>query len=176
MDEAVLMALIERLATTGCVVTSAHKGRHDGCFISYIAPCSMSPFRLLVMTSHETLTNQLVEQSRVVAVHPIARGQENLVLLFGRTSGRQEDKFASLTWRPGQTGAPILSGGLGYIEGRVIDSMDCGDHTARLVEPVFVELRDSNAVPLTTFELFATGLVAPSSALGNPWGAFRPRS
>src|SRR5690349_13837859 len=108
MEETILRALLERLATTGCVVTSAYEGRHDGCFVSYIAPSSMNPPRLLVMTSHETLTHELVERSGVLAVHPLARGQEDWMLLFGMTTGRQEDKFASLAWKPGSTGAPIL--------------------------------------------------------------------
>ncbi len=175
MDERQLRAVLERLNTTGCIVTSAFEGQSDGCFISYVVPCSMNPPRLLVLTSHETLTNNLVERSGFLAVHPVARGQETWMLLFGSTSGREVDKLASLRWKTGITGAPILDDALGYIEGHVIASMDCGDHTARLVEPVAAGLRDADAVPITTFELFARGLLSPSAPLGNPWSAFLPR-
>lgn len=94
--------------------------------------------------------------------------------LFGHTTGREVDKFASVSWKPGLTGSPILDGALGYIEGRVLESMVCGDHTARLVEPLAAALRDPEAVPLTIFELFARGLVTPSAKLGDPWPAFEP--
>lgn len=174
VDEQQLRALIDRLNTTGCIVTSAFEGQRDGCFVSYIAPCSIEPPRLLVLTSHETLTHELIERSGVLAVHPVARGQETWMLLFGGSSGREVDKFASLVWQPGVAGAPILTDALGYIEGRVIGSMDCGDHTARLVEPVAAALLVPDAVPLTTFELFARGLLSPSTALGNPWPVFEP--
>lgn len=175
LDERQLSAVLDRLDTTGCVLTSAHAGQVDGCFVSFIGPCSIHPKRLLVLTSHENLTHELVEHSGVLAVHPIARGQEDWVEYFGRQTGRDVDKFAAIGWERGVTGAPLLLGALGYVEGRVLNSMDCGDHTARLVAPVAAALRDADAVPLTIFELFARGLVQPSRRIGNPWPAFAPR-
>lgn len=169
LDHRQLHGVLDRLNTTGCIVTSEFRGRRDGCYVSFITPCSIHPPRVLVLTSHENLTHELVEQSGVLALHPVARGQEQWVELFGKTTGREVDKFASLIWKPGQTGVPILGAALGYIEGHVLDSMLCGDHTAHLVEPVAAALRDLDAVPLTIFELFARGLVTPSARLGNPW-------
>jgi flavin reductase (DIM6/NTAB) family NADH-FMN oxidoreductase RutF len=173
MDSRQLKAVLDRLDTTPCVVTSAFEGRRDGCLISFITRCSIKPPRLLVLTSHETLTNRLVEASKLLAVHPVARGQEPLVSLFGGESGREVDKFQDLDWKPGQTGTPVLRDVLGFVEGRVVSSMDCGDHTARLVEPIAAGLRDPDAVPLTIFELMGSGLLPPSVALGDPWKAFK---
>jgi flavin reductase (DIM6/NTAB) family NADH-FMN oxidoreductase RutF len=176
VDEVELKALLDRFDTTACVVTSAFEGRRDGCLISFVTRCSIDPPRLLVLTSHETLTHSLVEQSGVLAVHPVARGQEAWVTAFGRRSGRHEDKFAGLVWQPGVTGAPVLSDAFGYLEGRVINSLDCGDHAARLIEPVMGALHAPDAVPLTVFEMFAMGLIDPSTPLGNPWSSLTERS
>jgi flavin reductase (DIM6/NTAB) family NADH-FMN oxidoreductase RutF len=173
LDNRQLAAVLDRLNTTGCVVTTEFQGSRDGCYITYIAPASMDPWRLMVLTSHVNLTHELVERSGVMAIHPLARGQESWVEHFGHQTGRDVDKFASVAWHTGITGAPLLDGAAGYIEGRVLDSMVCGDHTARLVQPVAARLLVSEAVPLTTFELFARGLVTPAGGLGNPWPAFR---
>ena len=170
-----MKAVLDRLDTTGCVVTTAFEGRRDGCYVSFIAPCSMDPARLLVLTSHANLTHELVERSGVLAAHLVARGQEAWIDRFGHETGRDVDKFAAIPWQPGVTGAPILDDAVGYIEGRVLDSLNCGDHTARLVEPLAARLRDPAAVPLTVFELFARGLVTPAARLGNPWAEFRPQ-
>ena len=162
----------KRLNTTGCVLTSAHEGRADGCFIGFVAPCSMAPTRLMVFTSHENLTHELIERSGVLAVHPVARGQEFWVRHFGFQTGRDVDKLAGVRWRPGVTGAPILLDAIGYLEGRVIESLVCGDHTARLVEPVAAELRDGDATPLTMFEVLAWGLnedSMPARPPLDPW-------
>ena len=74
LDARQLSALLDRLDTTGCIVTSAHAGQVDGCFVSFVGPCSIHPKRLLVLTSHENLTHELVEHSGVLAVHPGAAG------------------------------------------------------------------------------------------------------
>jgi flavin reductase (DIM6/NTAB) family NADH-FMN oxidoreductase RutF len=172
LDERQLNGVLDRLNTTGCIVTTAFAGGRDGCYVSYIAPSSMDPPRLMVLTSHVNLTHDLIQTCGILAVHPVARGQEAWIEHFGRQTGRDVDKFADIAWHPGVTGAPILDQAIGYVEGRVIDSMVCGDHTARLVEPIVASLRDPSAVPLTIFELFARGLVVPNGHLGNPWPAF----
>jgi flavin reductase (DIM6/NTAB) family NADH-FMN oxidoreductase RutF len=166
-----LGAVFDRLDTTACVVTSAHEGRIAGCLVTYVTGASIDPARLLVLTSHENLTHELVERSGVLAVHPLARGQEEWVRHFGFQSGREVDKFAGLAWQPGETGAPLLAEALGWVEGRVLDSMDCGDHTARLVEPLAAALHDPDAVPFRAAEIYARGLDDPrSSSLAPPPG------
>jgi flavin reductase (DIM6/NTAB) family NADH-FMN oxidoreductase RutF len=158
-----LPALLDRLDTTACVVTTAHEGRRAGCLVTYLTPASITADRprVLVLTSHENLTHELVERSGVLALHPLARGQREWVQRFGFRSGRDVDKFAELAWAPGVTGAPLLEDAVGYVEGRVLASLDCGDHTARLVEPVAALLRDATAAPLRASELFALPLDEP---------------
>jgi flavin reductase (DIM6/NTAB) family NADH-FMN oxidoreductase RutF len=166
-------ALFDRLDTTACVVTTAHAGQPAGCLVTYVTPASVTAARprLLVLTSHENLTHELVERSGVLAVHPLARGQEEWVRHFGFQSGRTVDKFAGLAWQPGETGAPLLADAIGWLEGRVLDSMDCGDHTARLVDPLAAALHDPDAVPLRAAEIYALGLGDPrSSSLFPPLG------
>jgi flavin reductase (DIM6/NTAB) family NADH-FMN oxidoreductase RutF len=166
-------ALLDRLDTTACVVTTTYEGRPAGCLVTYLTPASITARRprLVVLTSHENLTHELVGRSGVLAVHPLARGQDEWVRRFGLQSGRDVDKFADLPWQPGETGAPLLDDALGWVEGRVLDSMDCGDHTARLVEPLGAALRDPDAVPLRAAEIYARGLDGPrSSSLFPPSG------
>jgi flavin reductase (DIM6/NTAB) family NADH-FMN oxidoreductase RutF len=171
-DTQELGAVLDRLTTTGCVVTTIHDGRRDGCFVGFVAPCSLHPLRLLVCTSHENLTHALIERSGVLAVHIVGREQAEWVTHFGEQSGRETDKLAGLAWHDGVTGVPILDEALGWIEGRVIASLDCGDHTARLVEPVAAHLCDREVVPLTTFEVLARGLKPPHVPPPFPWCGF----
>src|ERR671919_3059599 len=163
--------LLDRLDTTVCVLTTAFEGRLAGCIVTYVTPASLDPDRprVVVLTSHENLTHELVGQSLVLALHPVARGQEDWVRHFGFRSGREVDKFAGLAWEPGRTGAPLLAEALGWLEGRVVDSLDCGDHTARLVEPVAVSPRDPAAVPLRAAEVYASGVDEPRAESVFPW-------
>ena len=47
---------------------------------------------------------------------------------FGTQSGRTVDKLASIPWRPGKTGAPLLTDALAHFECRLVSDMDAGDH------------------------------------------------
>ena len=163
--------LLDRLDTTVCVLTTAWEGRPAGCIVTYVTPASITAARprLVVLTSHENLTHELIDMSGVLALHPVARGQEAWVSHFGFRSGRDADKFADLAWEPGDTGAPLLADALGYVEGRVLDAMDCGDHTARLVEPLAGLLRDPDAVPLRAAEVYVGGIDEPRSPSVFPW-------
>lgn len=172
LDRRQLDALIDRLNNTACVVTTVYEGHIAGCFVTFVTGCSVEPPRLLVLTSHENLTHELVEQSGVMAVHLVPRGREEWVQHFGYQSGRDVDKFANLGWEPGVTGSPILADALGHVEGRVLDSMNCGDHTAQLLEPVAATLRDFDAVPLTTFEILARGLEEPRVPPADSWTGY----
>jgi flavin reductase (DIM6/NTAB) family NADH-FMN oxidoreductase RutF len=138
-------------------VTSSHLALLSGSFVGYVTPCSDNPPRVLVCTRNDTVTAEAVEQSRALAVHPLARGQVDWIAHFSQ-AGRDVDKFESVRWRPGVTGSPILEEAIGYLEGEVIGSLACGDHTAWLVEPVGAVLRDADAEPLTTRDILARGL------------------
>jgi flavin reductase (DIM6/NTAB) family NADH-FMN oxidoreductase RutF len=164
-------ALLDRLDTTVCVATTIWEGRPAGCIVTYVTPASITAARprLVVLTSHENLTHELMERSGVVALHPVARGQEEWVRYFGFQSGRDVDKFAGVEWTPGETGAPLLADALGYVEGRVLDTLDCGDHTARVVEPLAAALIDPGAVPLRAAEVYGSGLDDPRSPSVFPW-------
>ena len=164
-----LKAVLDRFNTTGCVVTTAHAGQLAGCYIGFVTGCSLEPPRLLVCTSHQNLTHELIERSGVLAVHVVGRGQEEWVTHFGMQSGRQVDKFATVAWRPGVTGCPILADALGYLEGRVLASLDCGDHTARVVEPLAAALRVRDVAPLTQFEVMTHGIDEPHVPAAFPW-------
>jgi flavin reductase (DIM6/NTAB) family NADH-FMN oxidoreductase RutF len=164
---------LDRLDTTVCVLTTAHEGRLAGCIVTYVTPASLHADRprVVVLTSHENLTHELLEASGRLALHPVAHGQEEWVRRFGFRSGRDADKFAGLAWEAGETGAPLLAEALGWLEGRVLGSLDCGDHTAHLVEPLAVALRDPEAVPLRAAEVYAGGLDEPRAPALFPWRA-----
>src|SRR5262249_46323503 len=168
-----LTALLARLDGTAVVLTTAHEGRLAGCFATYVCAASMDPPRLIACTSHENLTHELVEQSGVLAVHVLGRAQAHLVEHFGLQSGRFADKFAGLRYRLGETGAPILEDALGHVEGRVLASLDAGDHTARLLDPVAASLPEHASTPLTSFEVLGRGLDLRSGPAGR-WTGYVP--
>lgn len=158
MDSAATEAfwgVLQRLSGAA-IVTTSHEGRRAGCYVGFLGGCSVNPPRMLVcMGNTGGHTAEVIDKSKVLAVHLIGQGQEEWFTRFALQSGRKVDKFQGIGWESRITGSPILQEAIGYIEGTVIDSQVCGDHTAQLVEPVNAELRMPNVRPLTGLELLA---------------------
>lgn len=62
------------------------------------------------------------------------------------------DKFASVEWSPGTTGAPVLSGVLGHIECDLEAEHDAGDHTIAVGRVRDFKVADAAAGPLLFFQ------------------------
>jgi flavin reductase (DIM6/NTAB) family NADH-FMN oxidoreductase RutF len=58
------------------------------------------------------------------------------------------DKFANIDWRTGVTGAPIIHGGLAYVDCCLVNEHEAGDHTIAVGAVKDFELVDSAAQPL----------------------------
>ena len=58
------------------------------------------------------------------------------------------DKFAGVDWRSGLTGAPIVSGGLAYVDCHLYNEHDAGDHTIAVGEVKDFSLVNGDAPPL----------------------------
>jgi flavin reductase (DIM6/NTAB) family NADH-FMN oxidoreductase RutF len=52
-----------------------------------------------------------------------------ILMTLGGSSGRDGDKLAKLSTKPGVTGTPILVDTLAYVEARVSGSLDNGENT-----------------------------------------------
>ena len=92
--------------------------------------------RIIVQLYHTNYTCELVAASGVLAVNFLAPDQLELIWRLGMRSGRDGDKLADVDCAGGVTGSPILAGGFGYLDCRVVNAMDGGDMTAFLADVV----------------------------------------
>ncbi len=129
-------ALTERTDYALYVVTAAGDGERAGCLAGFVTQCSIDPVRFVVCVSRANRTFEVVRRARTVGLHLLGSDQGEVASLFGEATGDDIDKFAAVRWRSGQTGAPLLSECAAWIEGRIEDRMDLGDHQGLLVTPV----------------------------------------
>jgi flavin reductase (DIM6/NTAB) family NADH-FMN oxidoreductase RutF len=54
-----------------------------------------------------------------------------------------------MAWRPGRTGAPILTEAVAYLECRLTERIPAGDHEIVIGRPVAGEILRPDAIPLT---------------------------
>jgi flavin reductase (DIM6/NTAB) family NADH-FMN oxidoreductase RutF len=148
-------------------VTTASGGRANGLIALSSGSGSIIPEapRVMVGLSKYNLTHDLVMESGVFVMHLLATGSPEVLeaslkvlMQLGGSSGRDGDKFVGLSTKPGVTGSPILLDALSYVEGRVVNSMDCDENTVFLADVVASE-RLAKAERLT---------------IGEAWGELPP--
>ena len=119
------------------LVATADDGRErDGCVVGFATQCSIHPLRLVVCLSVANRTYAVARNAASMAVHLLGTEQRPVASLFGEHSGDELDKLARLTWRPGETGAPLLEDCSAWLEGWVEARIPLGDHVGYLINPI----------------------------------------
>ncbi|HWJ02935.1 MAG TPA: flavin reductase [Verrucomicrobiae bacterium] len=123
------------------IITSVNGEKINGQCANTAFQITSEPPRIAIGINKNNYTHEFIQASGVVGVNILGQQGHDLVRNFGYRSGRDGDKFAGIAFRKGTTGVPILAGAIGYIEGKVIDSMDCGTHTLFLLDVVDGDLQ-----------------------------------
>jgi flavin reductase (DIM6/NTAB) family NADH-FMN oxidoreductase RutF len=131
------------------VLTTRHGTIINGMIASWVSQVSFEPPLIMVAVHPNRYSHQLIEKSGCFALHSLARGQKDLLTCF---KGPDPDaKFASLAWRDGVTGCPILADCIGCVECRVVVTLGPGNHTlfvGEVVDAVF----NGEDMPLCTLD------------------------
>jgi flavin reductase (DIM6/NTAB) family NADH-FMN oxidoreductase RutF/rubredoxin len=121
------------------VVSSIKDGKIDGQIANTVFQITPDPPTIAVSINKQNLTWEYIRESGVFTVSVLSTETPmTFIGLFGFKSGRDVDKFENCKYKPGKkTGAPIvLDHTLGFLEARVVNSMDVGSHTVYIGEVV----------------------------------------
>jgi len=126
--------VIGHLAAGVTVVTTR---RPDGtpCGLTASAVCSLSlnPTMILVCVDHGSETHGCIADAGYFAVNVLAEGKgETLARRFA--IGEPDEKFTGVAFHDERTGAPVLDEALGWMDCRVTDRAEGGDHTVFMGE------------------------------------------
>lgn len=122
-------------ATGVTVITTKDKeGTPFGLTANAFTSLSLNPPLVLVCIDKAVQCYSCFEESRVFAVNVLSEEQEELARRFA-TKGIE--KFSGIKWRMSGNGVALLDGAIGYIECKVVNSYDGGDHTIYVGEIVY---------------------------------------
>ena len=110
------------------------------------ALCSWQLVEGGIAGSSGVATWPFVRDAGAFCVNVLAHGQDDLCWRFAKPG---DDKFNGVTWRPAETGSPILDGVLAWIDCRIEEIVDAGDHWFVLGRIMDMDCRDGD--PLLFF-------------------------
>jgi len=127
-------------------VTTCHKGRANGLIALSAGNSSViaeAP-RAEIGITRFNFTHDLVVGSGIFVMHLLGNGalleaSLDIIQTLAGSSGRDGDKMSGLATKTGETGAPILTDALSYVEGRVVGSLDLQENTIFVADVVGAE-------------------------------------
>ncbi|MCU0547761.1 MAG: flavin reductase family protein [Leptolyngbya sp. Prado105] len=108
----------------------------NGFTASWVMQGSFKPPLVVNCVKNDSGSNQMIRQSGVFALSFLEAGQKELAQKFFKPQRRVGNKFEDVEFYLGETGCPIISDSLGYVECQVIGTVDHGDHTVFVGEVI----------------------------------------
>ncbi|HUA32820.1 MAG TPA: flavin reductase family protein [Candidatus Binataceae bacterium] len=135
-----LRRVMGHFATGVTVITTLRaSGELHGLTANAFTSVSLIPPLVLICVDKKAESYPCFEESKVFTVNILASDQEAISRRFAVSGG---EKFQGVAYRAGANSAPILEGALAYIECRVTNTIDGGDHTVYLGEVEQAETRE----------------------------------
>jgi flavin reductase (DIM6/NTAB) family NADH-FMN oxidoreductase RutF len=142
-----LRRVMGHFATGVTVITSIRSsGEMHGLTANAFTSVSLIPPLLLVCIDKKAESYPCFDESKIFTVNVLSSDQEALSRRFAVTGG---DKFEGVSYKIGANGAPILDGALAFLECRVTEKIDGGDHTIYVGEIEQAETKEGK--PLLFF-------------------------
>lgn len=110
------------------IVTLGNEEEVNGYAAGWVVRVSEVPVMIQVAIWEENYSYGLAKDTDHFVVHILEEGQQDMAKHFGRTSGRDTDKFAQVETTCGQSDLPVIKDCLAYLECEVTFRKVFGDH------------------------------------------------
>jgi flavin reductase (DIM6/NTAB) family NADH-FMN oxidoreductase RutF len=125
-----------RFATGVTIVTSRLGDESHGMTANAVTSVSLDPPLVLVCVDEAADSHDIIERSGSFAVSILGRDQEHLSRVFAVKEGPGAHSLDDVPHHVRVTGAPIIDGSVAYLDCRVVDRHQAGDHTIFIGEVV----------------------------------------
>jgi flavin reductase (DIM6/NTAB) family NADH-FMN oxidoreductase RutF len=127
-----------RMIPYGLFVLTA-KGKDDtvaAATVNWVTQASFAPPLVVVGVKTDSHAHALVKESKAFALNVLGKGQQAMAFTFFKPATREGQTVSGEPFRSGTTGAPILETTPAFVECRLVDSVERGDHSIFVGEVV----------------------------------------
>lgn len=128
-------------------LTSISKdGKPNVMSCAWATPVSEEPPIVAVCVSKESYTAELIKQTKEFAINIPPRGLLKALLICGKTSGRDTDKFLKAKLKQRKSNSlktPLIAECVGYIECKLYKTVDAGECYAFFGNVLYAEADDA---------------------------------
>ena len=110
--------------------------RVNGFTASWVMQASFQPPLVVNCVKQDSQSHAMIKSSGVFALSVLEAGKKDLAQQFFKPQRRAGNKFEEVEFYLGETGCPIISDSLGYVECQVVGAVERGDHTVYVGEVI----------------------------------------
>ncbi|MGH8962662.1 MAG: flavin reductase family protein [Jatrophihabitantaceae bacterium] len=125
IDAARYRTVLSHYPTGVCAVTAMHEGEPTGFVVGSFTSISLEPALAGFFPDKSSTTFPKVRAAGAFCANVLSAEDESLCRLF---AAKDADRFASIAWRAGATGAPILDRATAWVECEIEQVLEVGDH------------------------------------------------
>jgi flavorubredoxin/flavin reductase (DIM6/NTAB) family NADH-FMN oxidoreductase RutF len=120
---------VGRIVGSLCIVTAQQEEVSSAMLASWVAQATFNPPGLTISVAKDRAIESLMNRGSQFVVNILGEGNHlGLMKHFLKPFNPGEDRFVGIETQTAQNGGPILKDALAYLECRVENRMDCGDH------------------------------------------------
>lgn len=109
--------------------------------VNWVTQASFEPPLVAVGVKADSAAHGLIREAGAFALNVLGRDQQRLAFAFFKPAKREGDRISGETFRAGSTGAPILESTPAFLECRLVETFDKGDHSIFVGEVVDAGVR-----------------------------------
>ena len=132
MQDVIAKALVHGIY----IVTVQVEGRKNGMTAAWISQVSFKPPLIMASIAPARYTHGLIKSAGYFGINTLSEDQIKLAKHFGFQTGRKVDKLAKIEHFEAGHGSPVLKDALAYIECKLINAFEAGDHTLFIGEAI----------------------------------------
>jgi flavin reductase (DIM6/NTAB) family NADH-FMN oxidoreductase RutF len=129
------------------VVTTVLDGIRHGMTVNSFTSISLDPPLITISLQGSSRTYEMIAKSRVFGLTILSAHQAHISDLFAGKKPEIQDRFAGLKTQTLVTGAPLIVGGLAWLDCRITQTIDAGMNTLIIAE-VLAAQTGEDAPPL----------------------------
>lgn len=109
----------------------------NGFTASWVMQASFKPPLVVNCVRNDSGSHEMLKKTGVFSLSFLEEGQKDLAAQFFKPKRRVGNKFEEVEFYPAETtGCPIITESLGYVECRVVGTVEHGDHTVFVGEVI----------------------------------------
>jgi flavin reductase (DIM6/NTAB) family NADH-FMN oxidoreductase RutF len=151
MDEAAKKTLLRKVPHGLYVVTSGAGEKAHGFTATWLTQASFQPPIVVLGVRRDSQSYTSITGAGTLCVNLVPKDRRDLAEKFFKPPAAGGGRFGDLSFHAGPaTGSPVLDDALGFLECRVLQVVDRGDHSAVVAEVVEAGvLRDGELLVLS---------------------------